>query len=166
MEYQVLAPLLLYPDKMARFIRVSSEKGLEGTSLKPHHIQFILAIGSGGGLSQKELCARIPVDKSRVSTVVHELMLMGLVYNGSGGKTWSLELTDAGRKALLMAEKTVSSICDDAFGSLSQEELESFASAVAKIESRIDHLTASRSGKRSAGLPRPRAINRLYAPFI
>jgi DNA-binding MarR family transcriptional regulator len=148
MEYQVLEPLLLYPDKMARFVRISSEKGLEGTPLKPHHIPFIIAIGNGGGISQKELCARIPVDKSRVSTVVHELMLMGLAYNGSGGKTWSLELTDAGRKALLMAEKTVSSICDDAFGSLSQEELDSFASVVSKIESRIYFLMASRFERR------------------
>ena len=167
MEYQVLEPLLLYPDKMARFVRISSEKGLEGTPLKPHHIPFIIAIGNGGGISQKELCARIPVDKSRVSTVVHELMLMGLAYNGSGGKTWSLELTDAGREAFLNVEKMISSMCDEVFGFLSKEELDAFLSTAAKVESRIEDRMGSRASKRFRGLAqrshvRCTSIYRLY----
>ncbi len=89
----------MYPDRMSRFVRVCSEESLAGTALKPHHVPFIIAIGSNSGISQKDLCARIPVDKSRVSTVVHELMSLGLAYNGSKGKTWAIDLTDAGREA-------------------------------------------------------------------
>ena len=124
-----------------------AEESLEGTALKPHHVPFIFAVGTRDGVSQKELCAVIPVDKSRVSTVIHELMGMGLVYNGSSRKTWEVRLTDAGREAFRTIEKGVSSLCEEVFGPFSDEDLKSFVGMPVKVNARIDEVMASRLGK-------------------
>ena len=147
MEYKAIVPLLTYPDRMSRCLKVLAEESLEGTALKPHHVPFIFAVGTRDGVSQKELCAVIPVDKSRVSTVIPELMGMGLVYNGSSRKTWEVRLTDAGREAFRTIEKGVSSLCEEVFGPFSEEDLKSFVGMTVKVNARIDEVMASRLGK-------------------
>ncbi len=169
MEYRTIVPLLTYPDRMSRCLKVLAEESLDGTALKPHHVPFIFAVGTRDGVSQKELCAVIPVDKSRVSTVIHELMGLGLVYNGSSRKTWDIRLTDAGREAFRTMERGLSSLCEEIFGPVPEEDLREFVGMTVKINARVDEVMASRLVRRfpicaNAGTMGRRYIEEKFEP--
>ena len=86
-----------FPKKMNLCMKGYADKYLRDTRIKPPYLILIFHIGKRDGLSQKELIDEVPYDKSYISTMVHDLIDLGLVYNDSSGKLHSLHLTDQGR---------------------------------------------------------------------
>ena len=74
-----------FPKKMNLCIKGYAVKYLRDTRIKPPYRILIFHIGKSDGLSQKELIDEVPYDKSYISTMVHDLIDLGLVYNDSSG---------------------------------------------------------------------------------
>ena len=86
----------LFSDKVRRCLKVRSQPFLEKYNLKVHHLIFLTLLGRHPGISQKALKGYLPYDKSRISMVVSELTLLGLVEDVGKAKSSSLILTEKG----------------------------------------------------------------------
>ena len=117
-----------FPKKMNQCMKGYADKYLKDTRLKPPYLILIFHIGKRDGLSQKELIDEVPYDKSYISTMVHDLIDLGLVYNDSSGKLHSLHLTDQGRDIYAMSDV------------LTDEEKDVLAEIMRKLDARADHI--------------------------
>ena len=128
-------------DKTARFVRNWAAEDVESQGFRHYHNPFLVSIARFPGISQKGLCERVPLDKSRVSIVVRELISLGLAVNSSTGKVWALNLTQKGMDAYKTAMDITSRMDDSIFSVLTEEETKSFLAFTAKISQRIDELS-------------------------
>ena len=110
------------------------------TRLKPPYLILIFHIGKRDGLSQKELIDEVPYDKSYISTMVHDLIDLGLVYNDSSGKLHSLHLTDQGRDIYAMSRMMFELMDRNLFDVLTDEEKDVLAEIMRKLDARADHI--------------------------
>lgn len=132
--------IMCFPGKMKQCMRLIAMQYLQGTNIRPHYLPYISCIGQNDGVSQKELNEMIPVDKSHVSTVVRELMDLGLVYNSGTGKVHSLHLTDSGRNIMATSQMMFDIVESKMFKDLSDEEMEQFDRIIKVIDARVDAL--------------------------
>lgn len=132
--------IMCFPGKVKQCLRFISAKYLNDTQIKPHYLVFISAIGRYDGLSQKELNERIPVDKSHVSTVVRELIDLGLVYNDGSGKLHSLHLTESGKTVFATCRMMYELLNTKLFSDFSPEEREQLDFLVRKLNRRLDEM--------------------------
>ena len=130
-------------DKATRFSRNAASEGVEKYGFRHYHIPFLVCMARSPGISQKGLCERVPLDKSRVSIVVRELIGLGLAVNSSTGKVWSLNLTPKGTEAYIKAINTTTSMDETIFYDLSEDERDTFLRIATKISQRIDEVTES-----------------------
>ena len=117
-----------------------ADKYLKDTRLKPPYLILIFHIGKRDGLSQKELIDEVPYDKSYISTMVHDLIDLGLVYNDSSGKLHSLHLTDQGRDIYAMSRMMFELMDRNLFDVLTDEEKDVLAEIMRKLDARADHI--------------------------
>ena len=127
-------------DKATRFSRNTASVEVEQYGLKHYHIPFLVCMAMSPGISQKGLCEKVPLDKSRVSIVVRELIGLGLAVNSSTGKIWSLNLTSKGTTAYRKAIDVTTAMDDSLFSDLSADERDTFLRLAAKISKRIDEV--------------------------
>ena len=132
--------LLMFPKRVNKVLRVMIHKNLKDTRLKANHLIIIRSIGCSEGMSQRELAATVPFDKSYISTTVHDLIDMGFVCNDGDGKVHSLRLTDAGRDIW-----GLSNIMLDDFGRrfaevLTEEDRVALSTAMTKINGYLDQV--------------------------
>ena len=104
------------------------------------YLILIFHIGKRDGLSQKELIDEVPYDKSYISTMVHDLIDLGLVYNDSSGKLHSLHLTDQGRDIYAMSRMMFELMDRNLFDVLTDEEKDVLAEIMRKLDARADHI--------------------------
>lgn len=97
---EYLRILMTIPTKINKCIDLLGEEYLSDAGLKPYYVQYILYINEHDGISQKDLNAVIPFDKSRISVVIHQLTDRGYVYNDSNGRNNSLHLTEKGKEVV------------------------------------------------------------------
>ena len=132
--------MMVFPRKMSMFTRAVASKYLKDSRIKPYHLMMIHGIGSGDGISQKDLVEMLPFDKSYISTGVRELIDMGLVYNESEGKVHSLRLTDMGRDLMAMGEMMFDLIQGSLTSILDAEERETLVRLMKKVNAHTDEL--------------------------
>lgn len=132
--------MMLYPTKVKRYMMAVSNRFLKDGSIKPQHLLFIPYIGEYDGISQKDLNSLLKFDKSYVSTVVRELIEMGLVYNDGPGKTYSLHLTDNGRNINVICTMMTSLAQDNLLSEFTREELEQFADFFTRLNNKLDRM--------------------------
>ena len=128
-------------DKATRFVRNYAATDVEDSGFKHYHIPFLVAIARTPGVSQKGLCEKVPLDKSRVSIVVRELIGLGLAVNTSTGTVWSLSLTPAGIEAYNKSMDTTNRIDEAIFSAVSADEMESFLDTAQKLSLHIDKIS-------------------------
>jgi len=133
-------------DKATRFVRNTAAEEVEGFGFRHYHIPFLVAIARSPGISQKGLCERVPLDKSRVSIVVRELISLGLAVNSSTGKVWSLNLTTKGTDAYEKAMDTTIKMDESMLSVLTDEERQTFFDISQKITERIDEISGENFG--------------------
>lgn len=129
-----------FPKKMNQCMKGYADKYLKDTRLKPPYLILIFHIGRRDGLSQKELIDEVPYDKSYISTMVHDLIDLGLVYNDSSGKLHSLHLTDSGRDIYAMSRMMFELMDRNLFDVLTDEEKDVLAEIMRKLDARADHI--------------------------
>ncbi|MBR3410280.1 MAG: winged helix-turn-helix transcriptional regulator [Candidatus Methanomethylophilaceae archaeon] len=122
-------------------MRNSAAEDVENQGFRHYHIPFLISIARYPGTSQKGLCERVPLDKSRVSIVVRELISLGLAVNSSTGKVWALNLTPKGMDAYKTAMEITIRMDDSMFSVLTEEEIKTFLDITSKISQRIDELS-------------------------
>ena len=120
-------------DTSSRYIRATVSEAVKDLGFRYYHVPFLVSIGGCPGISQKGLCRRIPLDKSRVSIVVRELIDQGLAVNDSAGKVWSLRLTSKGREAQDRAMGIVYSMNEELFESVSDEDKDAFLRVIRTV---------------------------------
>ncbi len=141
--------MMVFPRKMSMFTRAVASKYLKDSRIKPYHLMMIHGIGSGDGISQKDLVEMLPFDKSYISTGVRELIDMGLVYNESEGKVHSLRLTDMGRDLMAMGEMMFDLIQGSLTSILDAEERETLVRLMKKVNAHTDELIEQMTEKYS-----------------
>ena len=141
--------MMVFPRKMSMFTRAVASKYLKDSRIKPYHLMMIHGIGSGNGISQKDLVEMLPFDKSYISTGVRELIDMGLVYNESEGKVHSLRLTDMGRDLMAMGEMMFDLIQGSLTSILDAEERETLVRLMKKVNAHTDELIEQMAEKYS-----------------
>lgn len=141
--------MMVFPRKMSMFTRAVASKYLKDSRIKPYHLMMIHGIGSGNGISQKDLVEMLPFDKSYISTGVRELIDMGLVYNESEGKVHSLRLTDMGRDLMAMGEMMFDLIQGSLTSILDAEERETLVRLMKKVNAHTDELIEQMTEKYS-----------------
>ncbi|MCQ2069836.1 MAG: MarR family winged helix-turn-helix transcriptional regulator [archaeon] len=88
------------PNRIGKWLKTMADEYFEGTELRSYQVPFIIAISEHEGITQKELKALIPCDKSRISVIVNELIEMGFVEDRCAGRQTALHLTEEGRVVL------------------------------------------------------------------
>ncbi len=131
-----------YLDRVSRCVRYVSSERAEEFGFKYYYIPFLLAIRNQPGISQKILCESIPLDKSRVSIVVRELIRSGYVRNDSTGKVWSINLTPSGEAVSRKAEEIVNDLNGKLFEGIGREDLDVFLRVMGEISERADAISA------------------------
>lgn len=146
-EFRVSDMLMKYPNKIKRYIILSAVRFLDDEVLKPQHFIFIPYIAEHDGISQKELNRYLQFDKSYISTMVRELIEMGLVYNDGHGKSYSLHLTEKGYGIYTICIKVSEKAQRELLMDFTEEELKCFSDVFTrfndKLDSMLDELSAS-----------------------
>lgn len=128
------------PDKMHRFFRIMTMKYLVNTQIKHYHIPFIIYFGYHPGASQKDVSSFLPFDKSRVSTVIHELMDMNIIVNESECKVSSIRLTENGKNLFAMCTMLQEIIRNALLSDLTEDEIRVFGNLVTKLDRKMDSM--------------------------
>ena len=142
MDDYSLAQFHQFLDMMSRCVRTVSSEKAEECGFKYYYIPFLLAIREHPCISQKSLCECIPLDKSRVSIVVRELIRCGYVRNDSTGKVWSISLTPSGEVVSKKAGEIVDDLNERLFAGIPEEDLKVFLRVMSKVAERADDISA------------------------
>ncbi len=132
--------LMYLPDKVAKCIRGMVSAYIAEVGLKPYHLPVIMEVGCHPHMSQRDLGTRLPIDKSRISTIIKELISRDILVNESSGKMWSLALTEKGEgmyeSCRDISRRTFSELLDD----FDRTDLDKLGEYAARIDRRIDAL--------------------------
>ncbi len=137
MDYWASMDYHKFLDVSVRYVKNSTSRYVEGYKFKYYHIPALVVMHNSPGISQKGLCARVPMDKSRISIVVREIIEMGMAVNESTGKVWSLRLTPKGEEAYETAIQATLMSDDRLFEAITDEEKEAFVAICKKLSARI-----------------------------
>ncbi len=132
--------LLVFPKRVNRAVRALINKYLKDARLKSNHLLLIKGIGDSDGISQRDLGVIVPFDKSYISTTVHELMDMGLVFNEGDGKVHCLKLTDSGRDVWVLTNVMFDNFESRFSEVLTDEDRVALATAMTKISDFLDQV--------------------------
>ncbi|MDI4664932.1 MarR family transcriptional regulator [Xanthobacter autotrophicus] len=126
---------------VARRWRSALDAGLAEMGLSDATWSPLLHIGrSGGGLSQKDLAARVGIDGSSLVRLLDILADKGLIerrQDPADRRANLLFLTAAGHAAMAGIQRILTRIEDAMLADLSDAEMEAMTSALERIDSRI-----------------------------
>ncbi len=126
------------PDKMHKFFKIVTTKYLVNTQIKNYHIPFIIFFGYNPGASQKDIASYLPIDKSRVSTVIRELINLGIIVNESEGRLTSIRLTENGNNLFAMSKMLQEILHNSLFADFTEEEIRQFSEMAHRLDSKMD----------------------------
>ncbi len=133
--------LFISPKKMKSYIDSQLNRMLKDKDLKASQIPFIMEVGSSEGVSMKELCTQLGVDKALTTRVIKTLMENGYVENRSGSsRTYQLFLTKKGKEAKRQSVKAMESTFDQLLECLDEKDIEDTRRITAKLNHRLDEL--------------------------
>ena len=129
------------PKKMKSVLDSNVNKRLKGTDLTASQVPFIIEIAEREGLSVKDLCMALGVDKGLATRVIKALIENGYVVNRSeSGRMYRLYLTEKGREAhdlsMSILEQTIGQILE----CLDEQELHCLEEISKKLNKRLDEL--------------------------
>jgi len=139
-DEELLVRMGKFADKTKRYMRAFFGPFLEEKGLRPHHVSFMACIHRYEGLSQKDIRNYIPYDKSRISTVVHELQAMGIVENRASGRNTSLALTPLGQSEYETFVKMMREFRENLLAGTDSNDLEAYYRCIAVFEKNMDEL--------------------------
>lgn len=137
-DNEAIRMVMVFPRKMNQCIRTYAMTYLKDTRIKPPYLLLIFQIGTNDGISQKQLNEDVPFDKSYISTMVRDLIDLGLVYNDSSGKVHSLRLTEQGKAMFAMSRMMFDLLDRNMFSVLTDEEMRSLEVIMGKLNDQAD----------------------------
>ncbi len=140
--------LMYFPDKMAKCIKNMVSLYTWEIGLKPHHLPVIMEVGYRPHVSQRDLTDRLPVDKSRISMIVRELIDKDLLINESDSKIGSLVLTEKGHETYETCREISRETFSRIFIGFDSGEIDRLEEYVSRMNMRIDELSKEFSEKR------------------
>jgi DNA-binding MarR family transcriptional regulator len=143
-ETDVNKMLYFLPSKLKKAVSKIAADFITETSLKEYYFPVLQAIYYKDGITQKEITAYLPFDKSRISVVVNELIDNGFVTDSGEGRSSCLHLTEEGKNANAAARMYNTIVFDKMFEGFTQEELDEAVRFFSKLDRRLDDLIAEK----------------------
>ena len=134
------------PSKFKKAVGKIAADFITETSLKEYYFPVLQAIYYKDGITQKEITAYLPFDKSRISVVVNELIENGFVTDSGEGRSSCLHL---GKNANAVARMYNAIVFDKMFEGFTQEELDEAVHFFTKLDRRLDELIAEKDSRDS-----------------
>jgi DNA-binding MarR family transcriptional regulator len=116
---------LLLINHLARIVERDSELALEPAGLRPRHLIALTVLRGQGTTTQGALGEALRLDPSNLVGLLNELEERGLLErrrDPGDRRRHLVEISRAGRKALLQAERTLLSVQDEILGALDEDE--------------------------------------------
>ena len=140
--------LMYFPEKLAKCVRNMVSVYTWEIGLKPHQLPIIMEVGYHPHISQRDLSARLPVDKSRISMIVKELTDQGIVVNESNNKLGSLALTEKGEEMYESCKRISCETFSKIFDDFDKEEINQLEEYASRINRRVDTLSQEFSDRK------------------
>jgi DNA-binding MarR family transcriptional regulator len=132
---------IIWPRKMKSFLDSKINKSLKAKDFTASQIPFIIAIAEREGLSMKDLCVELGIDKGLATRVVKALIENGHVVNKSeSSRTYKLYLTDKGVEAFDFAMMNLEQTLEQVLECLDEQELGCLKTISRKLNNRLDEL--------------------------
>ena len=132
---------IIWPRKMKSFLDSKINKSLKAKDFTASQIHFIIAIAEREGLSMKDLCVELGIDKGLPTRVVKALIENGHVVNKSeSSRTYKLYLTDKGVEAFDFAMMNLEQTLEQVLECLDEQELGCLKTISRKLNNRLDEL--------------------------
>jgi DNA-binding MarR family transcriptional regulator len=116
---------LVLINHLARIAQRGSETALDPTGLRPRHLVALNVLRDHGATTQGALGEALRLDPSNLVGLLNELEERGLLVrrrDPGDRRRHIVELSAAGRQALLRAERALVSVQDDVLGALDGDE--------------------------------------------
>jgi DNA-binding MarR family transcriptional regulator len=110
---------------LARITQRSSEAALDPTGLRPRHLIALSVLREQGATTQGALGEALRLDPSNLVGLLNELEQRGLLErrrDPDDRRRHIVEVSAAGRQALLDAERALVGVQDDVLGALDEDE--------------------------------------------
>jgi DNA-binding MarR family transcriptional regulator len=110
---------------LARLAQRGSEMALDPAGLRPRHLVALNVLRDHGATTQGALAEALRLDPSNLVGLLNELEQRGLLErrrDPDDRRRHIVELSAAGRQALLGAERALISVQDDVLGALDEDE--------------------------------------------
>jgi DNA-binding MarR family transcriptional regulator len=110
---------------LARIAQRGSETALDPAGLRPRHLVALNVLREHGATTQGALGEALRLDPSNLVGLLNELEQRGLLErrrDPADRRRHIVELSAAGRQALLRAERALVSVQDDVLGALDEDE--------------------------------------------
>lgn len=131
----------VWPRKLKSFLDSNINKSLKDKDFTASQIPFIVEIAEHEGLSLKDLCMSLGIDKGLATRVVQALIENGFVTNKSeSGRAYKLYLTDKGREAFDLAITNLEKTLNQVLECLDENELAYLKAISKKLNNRLDEL--------------------------
>jgi DNA-binding MarR family transcriptional regulator len=116
---------LLLISHLARLAQRDSEAALDPAGLRPRHLIALNVLRDQGATTQGALGEALRLDPSNLVGLLNELEERALLErrrDPDDRRRHIVELSDAGRRALMRAERDLLSVQDDILGALDEDE--------------------------------------------
>jgi DNA-binding MarR family transcriptional regulator len=110
---------------LARIAQRGSETALDPAGLRPRHLVALTVLRDHGATTQGALGLALRLDPSNLVGLLNELEQRGLLErrrDPGDRRRHIVELSAAGRQALLRAERALGAVQDDVLGALDEDE--------------------------------------------
>jgi DNA-binding MarR family transcriptional regulator len=129
------------PKKMKSVLDSNVNKGLKETDLTASQVPFILEMAEKEGLSMKDLCVTLGLDKGLATRAIRTLIKNGYVVNkNESSKTSQLYLTDKGKEAYNLSIAVLEQTLGQILECLDEQELRCLEEIINKLNKRLDEL--------------------------
>ena len=128
------------PSKMDKAVRAVTEDIISDVPIKSYHYPVLRLIWAKDGITQKEINADVPFDKSRISVIVHELMDMEMVTDTGKGRTSSLHITEKGIDAVNKTRGFTRVALDRIMAAFSDDEKKAVHDFFIKLDAHLDEI--------------------------
>ena len=128
------------PGKMEKAARKVAEDMISDVPIKSYHYPVLKLIQYNDGITQKDVNAKVPFDKSRISVIVHELMDMEMITDSGKGRSSCLHITEKGVDALNKARGFTNASMTRIMSIFSEEEKQAVRDFFIKLDKHLDEI--------------------------
>lgn len=120
------------------FFMNSIKKELRGLEINYNDWAVILAIGDYEGISIKDICSGLCIDKAQGTRIVKKLIEKDYIRNTSSGKTHSLFLNEKGRITYAYCDSLFNKTMDTITEGMNEDTINTIISQANEINKKLE----------------------------